>query len=282
MRRILLFLLLSMAYLIIFSGYHLAKYSDNKFHLIFCNVGQGDGILMRTPKGVDIVVDGGPQENSMTKCLARHLPFWDRKIEAVFMTHPDADHLTGLVGIVKSYNVSFFGTSKAPKDTAVYEELMSLLAKDNIPVHYVFAGDVLKTKDGFDLKTFWPTPQFLNQKSSDTNDYSLVQEVDYGKFRALLTGDIPATYLNSIMPQLIYLDVIKPPHHGSKTGVDEFTFQHLVPRLAVLSYGYHNRYHHPSPQVIQILKTLNISYKDTLKGDVEVVSDGTKWWIVNN
>ncbi len=105
--------------------------------------------------------------------------------------------------------------------------------------------------------------------------------MSYGNFDALLTGDLPSTYLNSIMPLIHKLDVFKPPHHGSKTGVDEFTFQHLVPKFAVLSFGYHNRYHHPAPQVLEILKKFHIDYKDTLKGDVEVISDGKKWRIIN-
>lgn len=279
MRRILTFLLLSLAFLAIFSVYHLVKYSDNKFHLIFCDVGQGDGILMRSPKGIDIVIDGGPKENSMTDCLSRHLPFWDRKIEAVFMTHPDADHLTGLIGVTKSYNVSFFGTSKAPKDTGVYQELMTILKEEKIPVHYVLAGDILKSPDGILMSTYWPTSAFLNQKSTETNDYSLVQLVRYRNFSALLDGDIPSTYLNSIMPLIDKLDVFKPPHHGSKTGVDEFTFQHLVPSLAVLSFGYHNRYHHPAPEVVSLIQKYNIPTKNTLKGDVEIISDGVKWWV---
>jgi competence protein ComEC len=74
-------------------------------------------------------------------------------------------------------------------------------------------------------------------------------------------------------------DVFKNPHHGSKTGVDEFTFQHTKPKLAVLSVGAKNRYGHPSPEVIQILKENNIPYIDTKSGDVEVISDGVKWWV---
>ena len=277
MRRILLFGLLSIAFLCVLGAYHLIQFSDNKFHLIFCNVGQGDGILLRTPKGKDIIIDGGPKENSLTDCLSRHLPFWDRNIDVIYLSHPDADHLTGLIGVIKSYNVGYFGTPNTQKGTEVFKELMGLLEKKKIKKHFVLLGDGLKTKDGVTISTYWPTSGFVDLKNEETNDYSLVQMVKYGEFRALLTGDIPSIYLNSIMPQIDSIDVFKPPHHGSKTGIDEFTFQHIVPRYAVLSYGYHNRYHHPSPDVLSILKKYNIPYKDTLKGDVEILSDGQKW-----
>jgi competence protein ComEC len=277
MRRIIIFGLISLAFLILLSLYQLFTLSDNKLHLIFCNVGQGDGILIRTAKGDDIIVDGGSGENTMTDCLSRHLPFWDRTIEAMYLTHPDSDHLTGLIQVVKTYNINYFGTSQAPQSTQVVKELMDSLKEKNIPVHYVFRGDVVKSSDGFSLTTFWPTHEFIFQNDKETNDYSLVQEIKYGTFHALLTGDIPSTYLNSIMPTLGYLDVFKPPHHGSKTGIDEFTFQHLVPKFAVLSFGLNNRYHHPAPSTIKILNEYHIPYKNTLSGDVEIVTDGKSW-----
>ena len=269
-----------MLFLAILYGYHLILFSDNKFHLIFCNVGQGDGILIRTPKGKDIIVDGGPSENSLTDCLSRHLPFWDREIDIVYMTHPDADHLTGLIGVVKTYNVKYFGTPKAKKATGVYDELMSVLADKKIPVDWLEKGDAIKSKDGLLMQILWPTKEFLEVDHPDSNDYSLVQLVKYGNFQALLTGDVPSVYLNSIMPTLGLLDVFKPPHHGSKTGIDEFTFQHNVPQFAVISAGVKNRYHHPSTEVLKLLEKAGIPYKDTMKGDIEIVSDGTKWWII--
>ena len=76
------------------------------------------------------------------------------------------------------------------------------------------------------------------------------------------------------------VDVFKPSHHGSKTGMDEYTFQHVVPKFAVISAGKKNKYHHPHPTVLQILKEKNIPYYRTdEKGDVEIVSDGKKWWV---
>lgn len=127
MRRNLSFLLISVVFLGILTLYHSLILSDKNFHLIFCDVGQGDGILIKTPSGQDIIVDGGPSDNSMVDCLSRNLPFWDREIDAVYMTHPDADHLTGLVEVIRTYNVKYFGMSNAPKSTEVYKELLRVL-----------------------------------------------------------------------------------------------------------------------------------------------------------
>ncbi len=276
-----LFLLISIVFLGILTLYHSILLTDKNFHLIFCDVGQGDGILIKTPGGQDIIVDGGPSDYSMADCLSRHLPFWDREIDAVYMTHPDADHLTGLVEIIRTYNVKYFGMSNAPKSTQVYKELLKALRDKRIPADLVIKGDKISTKDGFKLTVLWPTIEFSNSKSEETNDYSLVQYLTFGKFTALLTGDVASVYLNSIMPTIGHVDVFKPPHHGSKTGVDEFTFQHNKPQIAVISVGEKNRYGHPSPEVLKVLADNNIPYKDTTGGDVEVVSDGVKWWIIN-
>ena len=115
MRRIITFGLLSCAILLIIYGYHFVALTDKHFHLIFCNVGQGDGILIRSSTGRTVIIDGGPHENSLTDCLSRHLPLWQRQIDAVYLTHPDADHLAGLIQVVRTYNVKYLGTTKAPK-----------------------------------------------------------------------------------------------------------------------------------------------------------------------
>lgn len=271
--------LASLVFLVALFVYQFAFLQDNRLHLIFCDVGQGDGILIRTPKGVNIIVDGGPTENSMLDCLFRHLPFWDRTIEVVFMTHPDADHLTGLLGIIKSYNVKFFGMSDAPKTTGATAELMSLLEEKKIDKHSIFKDDILRTSDGVSIISMWPTREFVELKSNDTNEYSLTQEVTFGKLKILLTGDLPAIYLNQVMLPLKRLDVIKPPHHGSRTGIDESTFRNISPQQAVISVGANNRYGHPSASVLKILKDFHIGIKDTMKGDVEIISDGKKWWM---
>lgn len=256
-------------------------FSDNNFRLIFCDVGQGDGIYIRTPKGHDIVIDGGPDDFSMSECLVRHMPIWDREIDIVFLTHPDSDHLTGLINVLKSYSVKEFATSKAPKDTDVFNELLETVEREGLDVKYLTKGDRLETTDGLVMTVEWPTEQFVTGGSSDSNEYSLVHFLKYGSTTALLTGDVTSVYLNSIMPIIGHAGIFKSPHHGSKTGVDEFTFEHNTPDIAVISAGKNNSYGHPSREVLGLFKEKGIPYVETKNGDIEFVSDGKVWQLKN-
>src|SRR4030065_2811157 len=99
-------------------GYDQAKYNDNKLHVVFCNVGQGDAIFIRTPKGSDILVDGGPND-SVLSCLSNHMHIWDRDLEAVFLTHPHKDHLNGLIYVLKRYQVKHYFTQNVDTETSL-------------------------------------------------------------------------------------------------------------------------------------------------------------------
>lgn len=262
-----------------FYFYQSANLSDKTLlHIIFCDVGQGDGILIRTPSGADIVVDGGPQNGKMAACLAKYLPFWDHDIELMFATHPDADHIGGLVDVIESYTVKSFDTSGETKETNVFKKLNSLITEKKIPARIIATGDKFTFSDGVSLETKWPDQGFA---SSDTNEHSLVQILKYGDFRALLTGDI--TY--QILDTLDFPDsfqVFKIPHHGSKTGVDEETFHKIRAYFVPISAGKNNKYHHPHPSVIALLKKYGIFYRRTDEvGSIEIVTDGKATRVVN-
>ena len=110
MKKYLIIILLS-SFVLLFSYFFQSQnMQDAKLHLVFCDVGQGDGIYIRTPENVDIVIDGGKANGMMVKCLSQYMPFWDREIELVFATHPDADHIGGLVEVLQSYKVLSFNT----------------------------------------------------------------------------------------------------------------------------------------------------------------------------
>ena len=103
----------------VFSFYQWFKFFDGKLHIVFCDVGQGDAIYIRTPKAFDILVDGGP-DDSILSCLSNHMPFWDRKIDLVILTHPHADHLNGLIPLLQNSQGRSFATESLTNYTLVF------------------------------------------------------------------------------------------------------------------------------------------------------------------
>lgn len=268
--------------------YQNITYNDKKLHVVICDVGQGDAIFIRTPNGSDILVDGGP-DNSILSCLAGHMPFWDRKLELVILTHPHADHFTGLFSVLKSYNVKVFATENLENKTLGFVELMKMIKNQGIPTRFVFAGDRFRLKDGIILEIVGPTEKFLKETSPggfirESGEFASVEIlVRYGEFSALLTGDSQASELNEILKQVqdeTALSILQVPHHGSRFGLTAEILDILNPKIAVISVGTKNRYGHPAVEILKILSDKNIKILRTdHDGEVEVVSDGNKFSI---
>lgn len=263
-------------------GYAIYQYFtvfDGKLHVVFCDVGQGDGIYIRTPNGTDIVVDAG-RDDRILSCLSSHMPFWDKTIELAFATHPDADHIAGFMYILQGYKVNHYNTVEAEKNTGVFLKINNLLKELRVPVRHLTAGDTYTLADGIVFKTLWPTHEFIKKGDSNTNRYSLVQLITYKNFDVLLNGDIESDILNSIFKSGIEVDLFKLAHHGSRTGIDSNTLTLIRPHLAIISAGKNNSYGHPHKEVISELEKFNVKYLRTDQtGDVEVVSQGSGFFL---
>lgn len=281
----LIFLVL-FVFLIASSIYQYIVRSDGKLHLIFCNVGQGDGIFITTPKGSHILVDGGPDQRILD-CLSEHMLFWDKTIHLVILTHPHADHLNGLIPVAKQYHIEHFATEELSNSTKDFQELIDTLRQNHVPIHYVSAGNRF-TIGSIQLNIAGPSKDFLLRTSpqgkiGESKEFgSLETLLSYDNFHALLTGDSQADELHEgvgaiSIPQLVVLQV---PHHGSVTGLDTDLLTTFHPELAVISVGLHNRYNHPSPFTLSMIDQLKILLKRTDRdGDVEIVSDGKSYSI---
>ena len=133
-RYIFIFLLLILSVLII----ALTQLPDSNLHIIACDVGEGDAILV-VYKNIQILTDGGP-DNKVIDCLGRHLPFWDRQIELVVSTHPDADHSTGLTDVIKKYNVGSILVNPIDPGTQVYKALENAVGSREVRVVNPLSG----------------------------------------------------------------------------------------------------------------------------------------------
>jgi competence protein ComEC len=275
-------------------------FPDKRLHLIACDVGQGDAILA-VYGNTQILVDGGPN-NSVLECLERFMPFWDREIELVVLTHPQTDHFTGLIEVFRRYKVEKILANSIDSGSSAYQALKKEIEGNRASVINPENGMVISV-GLMQLDILHPSYQYFEEIGAaispqsnggvlgayttkrDPNDFSIVAILSYKDFDALLTGDIGPDISNQIAKELISnasreIEYIKIPHHGSKNGISNNLLDASHPEIAVISAGRNNRYGHPHQEVIKLLRDKEIKIMRTDEmGDVEIITDGSEWWL---
>jgi len=240
----------------------------------FLDIGQGDAIFIEAPNGNQVLIDGG-SNRAVLKELGKVMPFYDRTIDAVIATHPDKDHIGGLVEVLKNYRADFVMEPGVSSDTGVYQELEKTIADKNLPRILARRGMLLNLGEGARLNILFPN---RNTEGWETNTASIVAKLVYGNNSFLLTGDSPIViekYLSMIDGRNLKSDVLKTGHHGSRTSTSE-SFAGLVsPQYTVISAGKNNQYGHPHKEVLDILdKIKSVILKTYENGTVTFSSDG--------
>jgi len=251
---------------------------DNNLQIIACDVGQGDAILIQQ-KSFQILVDGGPN-NKVLNCLGKHLPFWDRKIEVVILTHPDLDHYGGLVDLLKNYKIENFFTNGYTSSSQEYQVLEKEVGGKGLGGRYLKSGMVIRY-DLIHLDILNPEDNnqepINNNQTDGDNNQSIVILLNYGQFKALLTGDAEQEVSDRLskLQKIQNIDYIKVNHHGSKNGMTENLLKVTNPAIAVISAGVKNRYGHPSAEILEMLNKYGVKILRTDEmGDVVVKTDG--------
>lgn len=248
---------------------------DKNLHLIACDVGQGDAILAIYGK-FQILTDGGP-DNSVLTCLGKYIPFWDREIELVILTHPQFDHYGGLIEVFSRYKVGTFLTNDFNASTQGLEALKNAVGGAMTRVVKPAAGTRLRLGMIY-LDILYPSEEAI---SKNPNDISIVTILKLGDFEALLTGDIGVPVTEEIISRgrVEDVDYVKIPHHGSKNGLTPILLEESRPEIAIISVGKNNSYGQPHEETLDILAAYGLRVLRTDEaGDIEVVSDGKKWW----
>ena len=249
--------------------------------IVFCDVGQGDGIYIRIHDTYDVIVDAGPG-NAILSCLGKHMPLYDRTIDVAIMTHPQADHIEGFESILSRYNVSMFVMSRLTNTSKLFRRIEKLLVSQHVRVTYIKAGDSIAF--GTDsLKFLWPTEDFQNKyifsagndmrlSRRDDNDFSVISLLREGSHTVLLTGDASPSVLATFTAADIHdITIFKVPHHGSVNGLSHYFFSLANPGLSVISVGKNNKFGHPSAEIISMLKDKNKKYLRTdIYGSIKV------------
>jgi competence protein ComEC len=278
-RRLLLLIILLLADVTVWTAVS-AYDNDGVLKVTFLDVGQGDAVLIQAYNGNQLLIDGG-KAGTLLPVLAEALPFFDRSIDVVLATHPDADHIGGLPALLRRYRVSAFADPGAKSGKALESELEEavraegakrLLARRGLRVW--LANDVV-----FEIHYPDRDPSGL-----ETNEASVIGKLIYGETSFLLTGDAPTRAEEQIVWQdgeRLDVDVLKVGHHGSKTSTSEDLLKVATPAYAVISVGSKNTYGHPTPLVLGRLAAAGATILRTDQmGSIVMESDGKQVTLV--
>jgi competence protein ComEC len=259
-----------------------ATMPDDKLRVSFLNVGQGDAILIQ--KGSQqVLVDGGPSPQALSLELGSRMPFWDRTIELVVLTHPHADHLTGLVEVTQRYRVEQVLYPDLDDGSPLYEEWLESIGEKGIQCTIARAGQEIDLGDGVIVTVLNPLMPPLADTESDTDNNGVVLRLSTGAVNFLLTADIQWEAEFELIAQGddLVSTVLKVAHHGSKTSTTPDFLAAVNPVAAVISVG-ENRYGHPGDEVIERLEeTLGADYiyRTDEQGTIEFITDGERLWV---
>lgn len=244
------------------------------------DIGQGDAILIRVA-GQTVLVDTG-DSNTRDKMVAYIKKEGITTIDKVIITHPHADHLGGMPGILENFKVGQIYDSGQTATTALYKQYMSLVNKKNIPFTVVTAGTEIVISGDSKLKIFAPEKPFITESALNNN--SIVAKLIYNQFSMLLTGDAEkdseARMLKTYGGEL-KSKVLKAGHHGSNTSSSPAFLKAVAPEAAIISVGVNNDYHHPHPSTLKKYVEAKLKvYRTDIDGTVTITSDGKTYKIM--
>ncbi|MBP9710968.1 MAG: MBL fold metallo-hydrolase [Candidatus Pacebacteria bacterium] len=241
------------------------------------DVGQGDSIYIQSPTGIEVLVDGGPDSSVLRELPTLMQPF-DRSLDVVIETHPDADHIAGLVDIFMRYNVGAFIEPGVPKETATFSTLIEEVEEKDTPHLLAHRGMKLELGGGATLDVLYPDHDVSTLSPSKANDGGIVMRLTYGKASMLLTGDISSKVearLIKLDGSELDIDLLKVGHHGSRTSTSDAFVKAMTPAAAIISVGKSNRYGHPTEDVLKTLSNNNIkTFRTDQEGTVVFTSNG--------
>jgi competence protein ComEC len=243
------------------------------------DVGQGDATLIVTPNGRQVLVDGGFYPSVLNDQLGRHMPFWDKEIDMLVATHPDADHVSGLVGVFDRYDVDYLITDgEGLGESPIYDEVLLAADREGTAVHPAQIGEIIHLDEGIHLEVLHPGEQ-LNKESRNENSVSM--RLVYDNFTFLFTGDAEEKAEQEMLATGLPLSslIFKAGHHGSRSSSTTPFLEAIRPQIIVVSSGADNRFGHPHPEMLARAEAIGASILRTDQlGTIEVITDGQMMW----
>ena len=245
---------------------------DRKLDFYVLDIGQGDAIFFETPSGNQVLIDGGPDESVLEE-LGEVMPFHDRTIDVVMLTHPNLDHAAGLVDVLKNYEVKYFVDTNDGYYLAEYEELKKITEEKNITRIIARRGTKFVLDKGVEFVILHPDELV----PGDPNYNSIIVKLSFGETDFLLTGDAEKGEELKLVQNGDNLDseVLKVGHHGSKTSSNPLFLEKVKPNYGLISVGAKNRYGHPNREVIDALSAVGAKiFRTDTGGRIHIQSDG--------
>lgn len=261
------------------SGVYVGASGEQLLQVRFLDVGQGDAIHITTPDGVEVVIDGGASPVVLGE-LSESRSFFDRYIDVVIATHPDTDHVGGLIDVLDRYDVGTIMQTAAENDAPAAVAYAEAAATEGARVVEAQAGQIVQLGASTTLEILSPRGNTENWQS---NTASVVAILRYGETAFMLTGDAPQAiedYLVGTYGAGLTSQVLKLGHHGSQTSTSENFLAVVQPQYAVVSAAADNRYGHPHAEVIARTVAAEAEILHTKDGTVDFLSDGTTVWLV--
>ncbi len=242
------------------------------------DVGQGDAILIRTPAGQDILVDGGPGR-AVLRGIGDELPWTDRAIELVILTHPQADHLTGLLDVLARYDVRRVIAGPGERPSTASRAWIDAVRSEGVAIETARQGATIDLGRGARIEILGPDA--AEAADREINNTGVVARVRWGDASFLLTADIEAKAERALLDDGVDLraTVLKVAHHGSKTSSTRVFLDAVRPSVAVISAGKDNAFGHPAPEVAARLRRYGHVFTTIDSGRVRFETDGRRLWI---
>ncbi|OGF20661.1 hypothetical protein A2316_03910 [Candidatus Falkowbacteria bacterium RIFOXYB2_FULL_38_15] len=259
--------------------YWQSQEEKGKLVVNFFDVGQGDAILIKTPNNQKILIDGGPDNGVLAK-LGRSLPFYDKEIDLVILSHPHTDHLIGLIEVLKRYKVKKILGTGVMHTTPEYLVWLEEINGQKIPLEIAIRGQSFDFGGETKLEILYPLENLAGQSVDDLNNTSIVSKLTFKNNSFLFVGDAEFPIEEKLIASDADLkaNVLKIGHHGSKNATSENFLEKVDPQNAVISVGANNKFGHPSGRVTNRLKREGVEILRTDEmGDIKFLGDGNNF-----
>ena len=250
--------------------YAASKVPKDHIEVVFLDIGQGDATFITFEDGQQMLVDCAVDARIL-EALGRHMPFYDRTLDYLVVTHPDLDHYGGCIDVINRFHVREIITTGVAKENGTFSEFIIAASSEDADQTVITEKQTWQI-GGTMIDILFPDRNISSDSSVSSNNGSLVMRLEKDRQTLLITADAEEEteqYLAETYPDAIDVDVLKAGHHGAANASSRVFLEHVTPVHAVISSGKDNSYGHPSGRVLSRLERVSSTiWRTDLQGDI--------------